>query len=217
MAIDSEIEDFLEKQPGMRLLPSLERGYRLSGIYSLHAQPEGGIVVDDKFQIRIVVPESFPALFPQVWEIGSRIPPKSAWHINIHTDSSICLGSDLSLQKVARNYPSLNEYLDHSLVPYLYAVCIREHEGGEFCFSDLAHGSEGLIAEVQDLLCLPNEKAALRMIELLSMKKRVANKKPCPCGCKGRLGTCQFLRKIQYYRELAPRRFYRKYYQLMLK
>lgn len=215
MAIESDIEEFLEKQPGMRLCPSLEPGYLLSGSYYLTAQPDGGVIVEDEFQVKILIPESFPVLLPRVWEIGSRIPQRAAWHINCRTDCSICLGSDLSLHMVASRFPRLSDYLDHCLVPYLYAVCIRERNGGAFYFSDLAHGGEGLTKEIQDLFCLPDKKAALLIIKLLSMKKRVANKKPCPCGCNRRLGTCQLHGKLQYYRELVPRRFYKQYYQRM--
>lgn len=217
VTIEENIEVLLDRQREMSLRPSPYRGFILAGDYRFQAKPEGGELVSDRFSIRVLVPDSFPSLLPTVWEVSSRIPKKADWHINIKTDSSICLGGGLSLRLVARKCPSLADYLENTLVPYLYAVCIRERHGGPFIFSELSHGGEGLIEEVKDLFVLPSDRAALDVIRLLSMKKRVANKMPCPCGCQERFGICQLRGKLREYRNLESRRFYKDYLQHMRK
>jgi len=215
VTIGEEIQDLLAKQQGLSLVPSLDKGFLLAGDYCFQAKPSGGELVADQFAIRILVPDTFPSLLPIVWEVGSRIPKKADWHINIKTGCSICLGGGISLRLVARKYPRLSDYLEKVLVPYLYAVCIRERHGGPFIFSELSHGGEGLIEEVRDLLLLPSDKAAMTVIRLLSMKKRIANKMPCPCGCQGRFGICQLRGKLHDFRVLESRRFYKDYLQHM--
>ena len=217
VTIEEEIEDLLARQQGMSLVPSRDKGFLLAGEYRFQAKPEGSELVSDQFVVRILVPDTFPSQLPMVWEAGSRIPKKASWHINIKTDCSICLGGGLSLRLVAREKPSLADYLEHTLVPYLYAVCIRERYGGPFTFSELSHGGEGLIEEVRDLLVLPSDRAAVAVIRLLSMKKRVANKLPCPCGCQERFGICQLRGTLRDFRSLESRTFYKDYLQRMQK
>ena len=217
VTIEQDIEVLLTRQRGLSLVPSRDKGFLLTGHYCFQAKPEVGELVSDEFAVRILVPDTFPSRLPQVWEIGSRIPKKGDWHINIKTDCSICLGGGLSLRLVAREYPSLTDYLENTLVPYLYAVCLRERRGGPFIFAELSHGGEGLIEEVRDLLVLPSDRAALEVIRLLSMKKRVANKMPCPCGCQERFGICQLGGMLHDYRSLESRKFYKDYLHRMRK
>lgn len=215
VTIKEHIELLLERQREISLKPSSLKGFLLEGDYQLKAQPQGGEFVTDKFTVKILVPDLFPSVLPIVWEVGSRIPKKADWHINIKTDCSICLGGGLSLRLVAREFPGLADYLEHTLVPYLYAVCLRERHGGPFIFSELSHGGEGLIEEVRDLLDLPSDGAAIAVIRLLSMKKRVANKMVCPCGCQDRFGSCQLGGRLHEFRSLESRSYYRKYLQRM--
>lgn len=217
VTIEEDIKVLLDRQREMSLRPSREKGYLLAGEYCFQAKPEGGELVADRFAVRIFVPVSFPTHLPKVWEVGSRIPLKASWHINVKTDSSICLGGGLSLRLVAREYPGLADYLDHTLVPYLYAVCLRERHGGPFIFSELSHGGDGLIEEVRDLLDLPSDRSAVEIIRLLSMKKRIANKQPCPCGCREYFGICQLHGKLRDLRSLESRNFYKDYHRHMRK
>jgi hypothetical protein len=40
------------------------------------------------------------------------------------------------------------------------------------------------------MLGVENDQALVRFVRLLTMKKRTANKLPCPCGSGDRLGRC---------------------------
>jgi len=215
--IEEDIKVLLDGQRGMSLRPTSEKGFLIAGDYHFQAKPENGELISDQFFIKVLVPVTFPSQLPIVWEDGSRIPKKASWHINVGTDCSICLGGGLSLRLVAREHPSLTGYLENALVPYLYAVCIRERHGGSFIFAELSHGGEGLIEEVRDLLVLPSDRAAIEVIHLLSLKKRVANKMPCPCGCKKRFGICQLRGELRDFRSLESRKFYKNYLHRMRK
>ncbi len=41
-------------------------------------------------------------------------------------------------------------------------------------------------------------------ILMLGVRKRIANKRPCPCGCNNRLGACSLHHKLNDFRKMAP-------------
>jgi len=110
--------------------------------------------------------------------------------------------------KRIRQEPTLSGFASRCVVPFLYAVSKRLLDGEDFVFSELAHGKEGILEDYLDLLALVNLDQVSYAIELLGTKRRVANKKNCPCGCGKRLGECGYHRKLNVFRNLAPRSWF---------
>lgn len=81
------------------------------------------------------------------------------------------------------------DYIDLLVVPYLYGYSYFEKHG-DLPFGELEHGKAGLLKEYAKLFGVTSEKAVPGLIQMASMKKRVANKYPCPCGSGKRLGKC---------------------------
>lgn len=76
---------------------------------------------------------------------------------------------------------------------------------------DSTHGNEGIMEDYADLLRLDNQTKVLAAIHLLGIKKRIANKKICPCGCKRRLGACHFHNRLNKFRNMASPSWFRKH------
>ena len=57
-------------------------------------------------------------------------------------------------------------------------------------FDELLHGAAGLEAAVIEFFQLPARSDALVALVLAGMRKRVANKRLCPCRSGWRLGRC---------------------------
>lgn len=77
-------------------------------------------------------------------------------------------------------------------------------------FGELAHGTPGELADYTNLFGLTTPAQAMRALRVLGMKKRRANKLPCPCGCNKRLGKCRFNVRIAEFRKLATRVWFRQ-------
>lgn len=135
-------------------------------------------------------------------ETGGKIPRGGDFHVN--PDDTLCLGSPLRLLKIIYNYPSLNGFTNKCLIPYLSAVSYKLKNGGEFLFGELAHGKPGILDDYSILFELSQPSQVEQVIQLLGVKKRIANKKPCPCGCGKRLGVCSFRHKLEEFRKMAP-------------
>ncbi|MCK4356750.1 hypothetical protein KAW44_06690, partial [Candidatus Bipolaricaulota bacterium] len=106
--------------------------------------------------------------------------------------------------------PTLVGFAEECLVPYLYSIS-HKLQRGAFPFGELEHGKPGVISDYLDLFGLKSRAQVLRVLELLGMKKRLANKKPCPCGCGKRLGACKYHFKMAELRELAERSWFRQH------
>jgi hypothetical protein len=104
--------------------------------------------------------------------------------------------------------PNLTGYAEGCLVPYLYAASHKIMHGGKFIFSELSHGNPGIIQDYQDLLGLTSRSQVAAAITLLGIKKRLANKLPCPCGCGMRLGACPFRYILNKFRKMAHRSWF---------
>ncbi len=163
--------------------------------------------VQDAFDLEIIVPKAFPKAVPQVVETGGRIPRLADNHIN-GTDGTLCLGSPLSVLLRILKKPTLVGFAENCLVPYLFALS-RKLSGGVMSFGELDHGMPGLRDDYQQMLGLKSQEQVAEAFRLLGMKKRRANKEPCPCGCGVRLGRCGFNQRVRALRSQVGRQWFR--------
>jgi hypothetical protein len=208
-----KLEDFMSDYPGMKLRPSSHVQIRLTGTFAFYGNhPESG-ELSDSYRLEIQIPDQFPHELPVVKEIGRKIPgpghpDQKKYHVN--DDGSFCLGSPLRLKMAIVDNSTLPCFADRCLVPYLYAVSRKLKHGGDLPFGELEHGPEGLISDYADLLGLDNRSSVIEAFKLLGMRKRLANKRSCPCGCKNRLGSCKFHFKLLNIRKIAHRSWFRE-------
>lgn len=198
---------FLKDYPHMSIRPASRPGLVIQGPFHFTARHKGYPEITDSFVLRIAVPPAFPGDLPEVTKLGKRIPHNGDFHVN--PDATLCLGSPLRLLWKLSRRPSLPGFASSCLVPYLYAVSHKLQFGGELLFRELKHGAEGIVEDYLDLFGLSNPEQVRRVVRLLGMKKRHANKEPCPCECGNRLGRCRFNRKMRYFRQRASRSWFR--------
>ena len=198
---------FLMDYPHVSIRPVAGPSVVIQGPFHFTARHEGHPEITDSFDLRIAVPPGFPGDLPEVTELGKKIPRNGNFHVN--PDATLCLGSPLRLLWKVSQRPSLRGFASHCLVPYLYAVSHKLQFGGELLFSELKHGPQGVIDDYLDLFGLKNPEQVRRVLRMLGMKKRRANKEPCPCECGNRLGRCRFNRKLRQFRQRASRTWFR--------
>jgi hypothetical protein len=97
----------------------------------------------------------------------------------------------------------LLSFVERCVVPYLYGYSLVE-SGGSLPFDELEHGSRGLRDDLADLLSTDDDKALIGFVRVLTLKKRRANKMPCPCGTGLRVGRCHH-RKLNVLRKKLGR------------
>lgn len=206
-----QLDDFLDAQPFMSLQPSAGGTIVLEGNFSFSALLHGQPQVQDRYALRIVIPQKFPAELPEVSEIGNRIPRLADFHVN--GDGTLCLGSALSLMVRLQENPTLMGFTSKCVMPYLYAMSLKLDHSIDFVFGELEHGTRGLVDDYRALFGLQREEQLFPALKCLLLKKRIANKRPCPCGCGMRLGKCRFNDRIKHFRKIFPKAWLREHLQ----
>jgi hypothetical protein len=201
------LEQFLEDYPLMAVRPCEGDGLLLKGQFAFDAASNTLGQITDQFELTVFVSNSFPRALPQVMETKGRIPRNADHHIN--PDGTLCLGSPLRLLLKLSRDPTITGFAANCLVPYLYAISYKLNSHGPLPFDELAHGLPGILDDCVELFDLRSPAQARSALELLGLKKRRANKRPCPCGCEKRLGRCAFNFKLNPLRKLASRGWFR--------
>lgn len=203
------LSQFLGDYPGMSITPYSGDDTYIRGKFWFKANVSGCDEIVDSYKLEIIVPNKFPQALPKVKETAGKIPRDGNYHVN--PDGTLCLGSPLRLLKKIHSVPSLNGFTGKCLVPYLYAVSYKLRNGGDFLFGELAHGDQGIVDDYSTILGLQEQSQVTQAIKLLGVKKRIANKKPCPCGCGKRLGICSLHNKLNEFRKMAHTSWFRNH------
>jgi len=209
-----QLEEFLQNYPQMRLEPSRSAQIILSGTFAFRASFSCSSIIADKYKLKIVVPKSFPKDIPFVFETDNKIPRDGNHHVN--PDSTLCLGSPLRLALLISENPTLVNFAEKCLIPYLYAISHKLDNGGDFIFGELAHGNEGIIADYMELFKCNTQEELFKILDILTKKRRVGNKIKCPCCSSIKISKCKHLDILNRFRNLRqPRSWWKKNLQLL--
>lgn len=179
------IAEVLTRFESLRLVPTRDGSILLRGVIDFTASAHDCKTVTDSYEISVRVPDGYPSELPVAHETGGRIP--TDFH-KLEGDA-LCLGSPFRLWLLTKQNPSLLNFIERVVVPYLYAYSL--HEAGETMpFGELRHGMPGLVDDLGEMLGASDSKTAAAYVQAIIRKKRVANKRSCPCGSGMRLGRC---------------------------
>ncbi|MFC5697576.1 hypothetical protein ACFPU0_18675 [Pseudomonas sp. GCM10022186] len=199
-----ELEAFLHSQPGMALKPSQDGCVHIKGRLRFSASYDGSPTVVDSFQLHIKISQQIKDQLPEVYEIGGRIPSDGNHHIN--PNGTLCLGAPIRLHMILGKSFKLTEFIERCVIPFLYAISLGEMGHERFKLGELAHGSRGLVEDYIKLFGCLSRAEVKRFLQTLTQKKRLVNKKPCPCGCGRKLVKCRTHKLMAALRVAAPRR-----------
>jgi hypothetical protein len=183
------VEELLCKYPGLRLCPVAASQVIVAGTLTFDAEALGKERIEDEYEIEIAIPERFPKWIPSVRETGGQIPPR----FHKLDDGPLCLGSPTRLLLVISESPSILAFVEQCVVPYLYGYSyFVKHR--TMPFGELSHRQLGISEDLASIFGIERIEDVRGFVRVASMKKRQANKQPCPCGSNRRLGKCHRLR-----------------------
>ena len=206
---EQSIDELLDSWPRLRRSPSREPGLvSVCGIVAFELEPSGLPKIEDAYRIRIDIRVDCGDEVPKVFELDHRVPNDVDEHVN--ADGDFCLGSPLAVRLKLGRFPTLTHFVDQCVIPFLYAATWRRQGRAGWPFNELPHYGPGLIDDYQRLLRVSTAPSARLALAALCVRPRLANKLPCPCGCKRRLGNCSYRQYVGTLRPLATRSYFRR-------
>lgn len=206
---EESIKELLGSWSRLRRSPAREPGLvSVQGILAFELEPKGLPKIDDAYRVRIDIRVDSDDELPEVFELDGRIPREVDEHVN--PDGDFCLGSPLAVRLKLGRRSSLTDFVDQCVVPFLYAASWRRQGGVGWPFNELPHYSPGLLEDYQRFLHVSTPVSTRLALAALCVRPRVANKLPCPCGCRQRLGRCSYRWHLASLRPLATRPYFRR-------
>jgi len=199
----SFVQEFIKIYPEFRIQPVLNDIIIIKGRFTriLNHETHGKVYID--YSLSIHVPYDYPNQLPEIYEESGLIVNDPSNHVNY--DGSFCLGAPIRLKLIIKKNASLTHFFEESVLPYLYAVTLKNNMGKNFIFGELEHGNRGLIDDYKSFFHLHENSQVYQMLGILSSPKKEGNKLFCPCGCKKRVTTCNYFKKVVLMRKLFKR------------
>jgi len=194
---------FLDRYPEFARRPMAGGGVRYVGYFERTLTADDLPALPDAFHLAIEVSPEHPRVVPRAFETAGRIP--TSYHKLV--GNAFCLSSRLRLAIAVHRTPDLCAFFERLVVPYLYRYAHLEKFGTE-PWPDLPHHEAGLLKDYITLFGAPSPEHAIAFLERLGERRRVANKRPCPCGGGRRVGRCHHL-QFEKLRRVRPRGWYR--------
>jgi hypothetical protein len=195
--------EFLERYPEFSRRPMAGGGVRYVGYFERTFTANDLPDIPEEFHLAIEVSPEHPRVVPRAFETAGRIP--RSYHKL--AGNAFCLSSPLRLAIAVRGTPDLCAFFERFVIPYLYRYAHLQKFGAE-PWPDLPHAEAGLLKDYINLFGAPSPQHAIAFLERLGERKRVGNKRPCPCGSGRRVGRCHH-RQFEELRRVRPRGWYR--------
>lgn len=151
------------------------RTWEISGAIDV-IDDEGGYW--DTYEVRIVVPELYPKLFPVLYETSNKIDPHVDWH---NTEHGCCLSTQAVMYAGLYGKPILINWLEKFAHPFLanhvYRVRTNQYANGEF-----SHYAPGILEGYYKLFNTTDNKTVVDKLKLISGIKPIGRNSICFCG-----------------------------------
>jgi hypothetical protein len=191
-------EQFLELQSIYRRLSLEDRGepngILIKGILDFSGRGNDQLI-NDSFEIQILVPELFPDLPPSTKEVGGRIPDT----FHHYEDGSLCLGTPLHIRMTFLQSPTLLSYIQDLVIPYFFSFCYWK-KFGRMPFGELSHGRKGIMEYYREVFASSSDMVVINILKILA-EDNYRGHQYCPCGSGKIIRQChgEILKKIKDY------------------
>jgi hypothetical protein len=144
---------------------------------------------NDFYELKIFL-APYPNAFPDVKEIGERIPETADRHIYMDNTRFCCFTTKAISQILLRTkVKSVSDFINLIIIPYLennsYYEINRHYVKDEF-----AHGAPGVLQGYKDILGISDDYKILKLLYDTTEGRFIKQSDRCYCGSSKSLKTC---------------------------
>jgi hypothetical protein len=175
-----------------------------------------GICLSGQFDVKIILPSTYPEFLPSAFETGKKIP----YDFHKHDGGSLCLASRIGFLKQYQKKPDLLGYIDNLLIPYLYTF-VHKEKYNYLPYGELSHGQKGLDESYRPILKAYRDKFKVASdLEVLKLLKVLAEGNyrghlACPCGSSDKLRNCHGQSILDIKKQYPTDYIFKEYFNLL--
>lgn len=155
---------------------------------------------NDFYELKIML-TPYRKAFPDVEEIGERIPKKADRHIYENTGFCCFTTSAISQILLKTKIKSLSDFLKHIVVPYLENNSFYEINR-RYVKDEFAHGTPGILEGYKDILGISDDFKILRLLNDTIQGRFIKQSDLCYCGDNKSLKNCHNGKHYRNYNRL---------------
>lgn len=147
---------------------------------------EGKLLIEsEKFEISVVLDNSFPRSFPVIYETGGRIPRKP-WN-HMYEDGRCCLCTEMEQRRFFPVDAHISEYFTKLVIPFFENRLHYEITGKYI--KERRHGVQGIYDSYKDAFKTEDPKFVLKMMKALA-SGNLKGHHPCECESGKKRRNC---------------------------
>ena len=159
----------------LSLSPQQDGGFLVSGDLGF-SSTVGGVTIQDRYRIEMLISQDYPNRPPVVKEVGRRIP--KAFHVN--PDGTLCLAAEIEVKRRFDKSQTLIHFVKDLVIPFFYQHSYFE-KYGKMPFGELSHGAKGVLEHYVDYFGVDDELTALLLLKVIA-EDNYRGHHMCPCG-----------------------------------
>lgn len=133
----------------------------------------------DTYSVKIKSSDKYPSLFPQVFEIGGRLPINQDWHIYEST-GSCCIKAKPEELLICSKGITLAAFINEQVEPFFANQTFRRENG--FYLKERSHGILGTIESLKELFKTKSIVSVAQNLEFILRQKEPGRTHLCFCG-----------------------------------
>jgi hypothetical protein len=182
---EKELQEASEHYPKLKIITQGSEKF-LRGTFDVIDQEETHW---ESYEVEIRYKAGFPYQFPELREIGGKIPKIADWHIYENT-GSCCITVPAKETILCRNGISVMQFIENHLKPYFFNQTHRRHFG-VYANGEYEHGVIGKWQNYFELFGTNNKKAVIKWLKtFLDSNMKIHKKSKCICGSGSRFRHC---------------------------
>lgn len=176
----------LSANPGLRYDGKGNEFHKFTGNFYL-TNPAGELI--ESFEIRILVPNTYPNAFPIVFSIDDKIDKTDDYHIG--KEGTICVEHTYIANKLVGAGLRLYDFINYYLPKYFSWVLLKQN-GLIGNLQEWAHQDQGTIQVYQTLLNISDKETIKRFLEGYLRSLKIRRNDKCYCGGGKKIKYCHY-------------------------
>jgi hypothetical protein len=182
--LSGEIPLLLNGQPGLRIL---EKNSIPSEILGNYAVRDDRGVVQETYEIRVLIPSSYPYGFPVMVETSEKIERIIDRHIS--EEGIACLEMDRKIAILSKYGITLQQFFQNYVHKFLCWQILYD-EGEKDQLTEWSHHEGGVVEFYLEYMNMGSKELAKDCLQLIIDHRLPGRNALCPCGSERKMKRC---------------------------